>query len=136
MHWNFEFQFTYYLPAGGKLTYGPVWDMDLTFGAGDSKGYKNLLKEKSNHNAIWMQLMKVPEFKTAFIERYREIYPIIGDYINTEINEAVKKAGKELENEFNIRSSWGRYGTEEYKRAKTYDEAIDYMKSWTMERLD
>ncbi len=126
----------YYLPAGGKLTYGPVWDMDLTFGAGTSKGYKDVLKEKSDHNAIWMQLMKVPEFKAAFTERYKEIYSVIGDFIDEQIDEAVAIAGRELENEFNVRSAWGRYGTEEYKSAQTYDEAVFFMKEWLRERLD
>ena len=118
----------YYLPAGGKLTFGPVWDMDLTFGVGTSKGYKDILKEKSDHNAIWMQLMKVEEFKEAFTNRYKEIYPVIDAMISDWIDEAVEFAGRDLENEFIIRAGWGRYGTEEYKSARTYDEAIEFMK--------
>ena len=126
----------FYLPAGGKLIYGPVWDMDLTFGAGSSKGYKDIIGEKSNHNSIWKELMKVDEFKKYFVERFKEIYPKLEDYIVVQIDEAVSLAGKELENEFNIREGWGRYGTSEYKSANTYGEAIEYMKNWTHERLE
>lgn len=125
-----------YLPADGKLTYGPVWDMDLTFGAGTSKGYKSILGESSNYNFIWRQLMNVPEFKETFVNRYKEIYPDLEEFICSEIDEAVDIAGPDLENEFNIRYEWGKAGTKDYKSAKTYSESIDFMKSWTHERLE
>ena len=126
----------YYLPSGGKLTYGPVWDMDLTFGAGSSFGYKDILGEKSNLNIIWRELMKVDEFKQYFLERFKEVYPQLEELINNKIDESVSIAGKELENEFKIRAAWGRYGTSTYKSANTYDEAIEFMKNWTHERLE
>ena len=80
--------------------------------------------------------MKVPEFHEAFVTRYKDIYPRIEQFIFEQIDEAVSIAGKELENEFVIRSAWGRSGTKEYKSAQTYDEAIEYMKTWTHERLE
>lgn len=126
----------YHLPAGGKLTYGPVWDMDLTFGAGTSRGYQGSIIEKAYLNAIFRMLFKVPEFKAAFMARYREIYPEMGDFISATIDDAVALAGKDLENEFEIRKQWGRQGTKEYKAAQTYSESIDFMKKWTHERLD
>ncbi len=125
----------YYLPAGGKLAYGPVWDMDLTFGAGTDDGYNGILKETTDYNFIWHQLMDVPEFKEAFISRYKEIYPEMEEFICDTIDEAVAYAGPDLENEFVIRKEWGRYGTEEYKSAETYQESIDFMKDWTHTRL-
>ena len=126
----------FYLPAGGKLTYGPVWDMDLTFGAGSSDFLADLFGPKVNHNVIWKQLIKVEEFKNYFIERFKTVYPKLEDYINSVIDEAVSIAEKELENEFIIRSTWGRNGLDEYKSAKTYDEAIKLMKKWTHDRLE
>ena len=126
----------YFLPAGGKLTFGPVWDMDLTFGAGTSKGYKSFYGETVRFNAFFSQLLKVPEFKKALQDRYREIYPEMEQFITETIDEAVSFAGQDLENEFNIRANWGRYGTSEYKSTGTYQESIDYMKFWTHERLE
>ncbi len=126
----------YYLPAGGKLTFGPVWDMDLTFGAGSSPFWATLFGEKAELNAIWRQIMKVPEFREAFIERFKAVYIGLESFILDKIQEAVNFAGKELENEFNIRIEWGRYGSSEYKSANTYTEAIEYMRNWTRERLE
>lgn len=126
----------YYLPAGGKLTFGPVWDMDLTYGAGTSSFWVNILGEKSELNAIWRQLMKVPEFREVFTARFKTVYKELESFIVNKIHEAVNIAGKELENEFLIRSSWGRYGSSDYVKAQTYDEAIDYMINWTHERLE
>ena len=126
----------YYLPAGGKLTYGPVWDMDLTFGAGSSKVRDDILREKVNHNVIWKQLIKVEEFNNYFVERFKNVYPGLEEYIDRVIDEALIIAGKELENEFIIKSTWERYGLDDYKSAQTYGEAIAYMKKWTHERLE
>lgn len=126
----------FYLPAGGRLTYGPVWDMDLTFGAGSLNGYHSILGEKARYNVFFGQLLKVPEFEKALKDRYKEIYPSMEQFIEDKIDEAVSFVGNDLENEFNIRADWGRYGTAEYKAAQTYKESIDYMKLWTHERLE
>jgi hypothetical protein len=80
--------------------------------------------------------MNVPEFKEAFVNRYKEIYPELEEFIFDEIDKAVDIAGSDLENEFNIRYDWGKPGTKEYKSAKTYSESIDFMKNWTHERLE
>lgn len=109
--------------------------MDLTFGAGTSTGYKSAIGERSRHNAIFAKLFQVPEFKTAFVERFRELYPGIESFIGDTMDEAVELAGNDLENEFAIRAGWGRYGTDAYKTAGSYAEAIDFMKEWTPERL-
>ncbi len=121
----------YYLPSGGKLTYGPVWDMDLTFGAGSNSSEVIVYI-----NTLWLKLTEVPEFNQRFKERYMEIYPGLGEFIETKIDEAVDYSGSDLENEFNIRASWGRIGEDEYQAAQTYDESISYMKTWTYKRLD
>ncbi len=126
----------YYLPAGGKLTYGPVWDMDLTFGAGSSEEYQDSHINVSELNTIFGYLMKVEEFHDAFVARYMELYPEMEEFIDQKIDEAVDYAGQDLENEFEIRKEWGRQGTKEYKAAQTYDESITFMKDWTHERLD
>lgn len=126
----------FYLPAGGKLTYGPVWDMDLTFGAGTSERRRDAFKEKSDHNVFWKELMKVDEFRERFTRRLEEIYPEAKTYICDVIDEAVDYAGDDLEVEFVNRFDWGRYGVSEYKNVQTYEEAIAHMKKWTGERLD
>ena len=110
--------------------------MDLTFGAGSSPFWATLFGEKAELNAIWRQIMKVPEFREAFIERFKAVYIGLESFILDKIQEAVNFAGKELENEFNIRIEWGRYGSSEYKSANTYTEAIEYMRNWTRERLE
>ena len=126
----------YYLPAGGKLTFGPVWDMDLTYGAGTSSFWVNILGEKSELNAIWRQLMKVPEFREVFTDRFMTVYIGLESFIIDKIHEAVNIAGNDLENEFHIRQNWGRQGSSDYIKAQTYEEAIDYMINWTHERLE
>ena len=126
----------YYLPAGGKLTYGPVWDMDLTFGAGKTSFFVKILGEKSELNAIWKQLMEIDEFKKAFCERFKTVYPNLESFISEKINEAINIAGKELENEFMIRSRWVRYGDDGYTDAQSYEEAVSYMINWTHKRLN
>ena len=126
----------YYLPAGGKLTYGPVWDMDMTFGEEKKTDYHLNIFEAAEMNAVFEQLMQVPEFRAAFSDRYRQIYPQLETFIMDKIDEAVSYAGSDLENEFIIRADWGRYGTAEYTAAQTYDESIAFMKKWTHERVD
>ena len=126
----------FYLPAGGKLTYGPVWDMDMSFGAGTSKGYRDVFSENSNHNVFWMQLMRVDEFRERFIHRFEEIYPEAETFICEIIDEAVDYAGDDLSVEFANRFDWGRYGVPEYKDVQTYEESITHMKKWVGERLD
>ncbi len=126
----------FYLPAEGRLTYGPVWDMDLTFGAGTSKGYRDVFREKSDHNVFWKQLMRVDEFRDRFVRRYQEVYPELEGVLNGIIDEAVDRGGKDLAVEFANRFDWGRYGVQEYKDVQTYEESIAHMKKWIHERLD
>lgn len=80
--------------------------------------------------------MEVDEFKKAFCERFKTVYPNLESFISEKINEAINIAGKELENEFMIRSRWVRYGDDGYTDAQSYEEAVSYMINWTHKRLN
>ena len=58
----------FYRKADGKLTFGPLWDCDLSFGGGDR--YEAEAELVSEKNFLFGALMTVPEFKERYISTY------------------------------------------------------------------
>lgn len=80
----------FYLPTGGKLTAGPVWDFDSSFGIRDENNMTLVSGVAST--AGWINnFYTLPEFKKAVKKNEASMYKIANKYANTEITKMVNE---------------------------------------------
>ncbi len=125
---------------GGKLNFGPVWDFNLAFGnANYREGYMtNGFQVNVNSSPWWWdRLLQDSVFKTAISNRWCSIREskfsdnaliILIDSLSLLLDEA-------QERNFTKWNILNHYVWPNYYVGKSYENEIDYLKTWTLNRL-
>jgi hypothetical protein len=124
----------FYTASDGRLTYGPIWDMDLTFGSGEI-GKPDSEEEGIHDNLIFEALYSIPEFKAAYISRLKELKDAgLEDVILGLIDSAAENRASLAQDMVNWKAAYT-YQNEEMN-GLDYDGQIAYMKEWVHTRLE
>lgn len=125
---------------GGKLNMGPVWDFNLSFGNCDYRNsYLNegLQLEENNAPWWWERFMEDTSFVTDIHNRWIDIRG--KQFGNEAILASIDSLGLKLEEaqqrNFQKWDVLGRKIWPNYFVGETFDDEIDYLKSWTLSRL-
>jgi hypothetical protein len=151
-HWLIEatknidgFRYSAYVhkPREGKLTMGPAWDWNLSFGNADyhegdnPRGwYYDLLRDSE---ICWYRRLSAdPEFMQRTIDRWTELRRSV--FSRTRLLRRIDEMAAEL-NEAQARNfrRWpilGRSVNPNSFVGRTYQEEIDWMKEWAGRRID
>ena len=128
-----------------RLTAGPVWDFNHGFGNcdyGETWEVDNWLLEYNpeggDQMAFWWELLwEDEEFQLKAADRYTELRNSIfsQNHINNIIDSIATYLGPAVDRNFTRWPILGNYIWPNYYIFDTYDEEINYLKSWTSERL-
>ncbi|HKX60606.1 MAG TPA: CotH kinase family protein, partial [Verrucomicrobiae bacterium] len=140
---GFRYSAFVHKPRNGKLTMGPAWDWNLSFGNADyhegdnPRGwYYDLLRE--SEICWYRRLSEDPEFMQRTIDRWAELRRTV--FSRTRILRRIDEMAAEL-NEAQSRNfrRWpilGRSVNPNSFVGRTYQEEIDWMKDWAARRID
>jgi hypothetical protein len=151
----------FYKDRGGKLTAGPLWDFNYSFGNISYNTADNLsgwfidyLTEddfmKINSMPVpfwWRKLLDDPIFTTRLENRWHELRQSIFnlDSIYQYIDSTTDSLAEARERNFQIWIGPGQYQTEQdgnfpyatyTKDIKTYTDEINYLKNWIQKRME
>ena len=136
-----------YKDRNGKLNAGPVWDFNLGFGNdGRSSSSGWIYQYNTNYpDDLWLvpfwweKLMQDPQFRTAVKTRWFQLRNTIfeEDVLLSQVDEQVEflKAQGAVERNFNRWKIIGVGVAFNSFVGATYDEEVDYLKSWISARL-
>jgi len=136
--------FYMYKDAGGKLTFGPIWDFDLTMGNADD-GSDNPCqifvgngRGSGNSYDSWFGLaMAAPWFREMAAEKWAEVYDSfvqMPDFIRDEAQLGIESYLRNFE-------KWPIFGqkqnreTENILKLKNYEEHYTYLADWLDTRI-
>ena len=129
-----------------RLTAGPIWDFNHGFGNCDygetwiSEGWLlDYNPEGGDQMAFWWELLWADEnFKNQVANRYTQLrLNIFSDaHIHSIIDSVQNYMGESIDRNFNRWPILGQYIWPNYYVFDTYDEEINYFKSWISDRLD
>ncbi len=140
---GFRYSAFLYKPRNGKLTVGPAWDWNLSFGNADyhdgydPKGwYTDMLRD--TEIAWFRRLSEDPEFMQRTIDRWATLRRTVFD--RAKVLRRIDEMAAEL-NEAQARNfrKWpilGRSVNPNYYVGDTYQEEVNWMKGWITKRLD
>ncbi len=123
----------FYKKAGDKLYFGPLWDCDLSFGSGEEGDIEGSMSEG---NYLFGALIKTPEFRHRYIDRYNEVRDEMLEFVNGRIDEYTGRYGKELDNEFQNWTMDMNYCCEEMQQIYDHKGQTEFMKTWFADRLE
>ena len=128
-----------------RLTAGPIWDFNHGFGNcdyGETWEVDNWLLEYNpeggDQMAFWWELLWQDEnFQYKVAQRYTELRSTVfsEDNINSIIDSSVSYLGEAIERNFSKWPILGSYVWPNYYVFDTYEQEIEYLKSWTQDRL-
>ncbi len=128
-----------------RLTAGPIWDFNHGFGNcdyGETWEVDNWLLEYNpeggDQMAFWWELLWQDEnFQLKAAQRYTELRSTIfsEDHINSIIDSSIIYLGEAVDRNFTRWPLLGNYIWPNYYVFDTYDQEIEYLKSWTADRL-
>lgn len=145
----------YYL-KGGKLYAGPVWDIDLSMGNCDADYYKlynNVGGSGDSTEGLyltqvtsqWIRLfMEMDEFRELVRERMEEMQPVLENlFKKNELGESridvlLAQYGESFLRNYE-EAGWEvdfKYSNLERDPDKTFEENVEYMRSWLQKRLE
>ena len=129
-----------------KLHAGPIWDINHGFGNCDygetwiAEGWLlDYNPEGGDQMAFWWELLWEDEnFKTQVFQRYNELRSNLfsNEYINSIIDSLHSHLGGSVSRNFNRWPILGEYTWPNYYVFDTYEEEINYLKTWTLQRLE
>ena len=129
-----------------RLTAGPIWDFNHGFGNcdyGETWETENWLLEYNpeggDQMAFWWELLWQDEnFQFKAAQRYTELRSNVlsEENINSIIDSSVSFLGESIERNFSKWPILGNYVWPNYYVFDTYGQEIEYLKSWTEERLN
>jgi hypothetical protein len=132
---------------GGKLFAGPLWDFDLCYGNVDYDA-SNLATDQwlytrygTNGNWSmhwWFRLMEDPDYNHAFSNRWKALRagPFNTDSIMADLDTHIQYLGEAINRNFTRWPILGVYVWPNYFVGTTYQEEIDYLKTWITSRLE
>lgn len=121
----------FYLNEGGKLTAGPVWDFDSSFGVRTDIGANRTSGLTTNMGWIG-DFLNLPEFKK--LVRDVEVTlanPIATKYVKTKIDEYVKQISSSQRMDELL---WSEYNIGIYYETDNFKSDIKYMKNYILAR--
>lgn len=131
----------FYREQGGKLTFGPVWDFDISMGnANYVNNYKPtvLMKDAGGGNYIFNTLLLHDDFRVKFIQRMNEvsekILPAMFDSFTENYNILFPYQKKDNDKWTYLNKSF--WPKPNYLVGLTYYEQIDYVKSFLKTHLE
>ena len=124
-----------YIP-GGKIKMGPIWDFDLSYGNADYNGSAFYPSGNwTSENPWYDRLLEDPYFKNKVIERYDFYYNKKDEFLDF-IDKFHDQIDRSQELNYEIYQNLGE-GMWNNNSAifQTYDEDVEYLRSWLDERL-
>ncbi len=146
-----HFSAYFYKPRSGRITMGPLWDMDRAMGSTDGRDFNPTKFGRISSDwsadffkdAWWRRLFTDPDFWQAWIDRYQELRE--GPLRTEHIMEVAERMFDELrEAEPRERTRWRRYPrsgvqsqngyTFDFGR-REYDSELRFKRQWFSDRL-
>lgn len=135
-----------------KLFFGPVWDYNIAFGNADyyDGGYSDgwmmdflsTNQEFLNYDNFqvpfwWKKIFNETVFQNSVNTRWRELQPLIfnSNFINSFIDSLVIHLDESQQRNFERWQILGTYVWPNFFIGQTYEEEINFLKSWIHERL-
>jgi len=131
---------------GGKLFAGPLWDFDLCYGNADFAPQSNLTTNWLYPNYgpnegypmhWWARLMEDEEYRQAYAGRWKTLRKglLSNDSILAEIDNNISYLGDAITRNFNKWPIIGEYVWPNYFVGNSYQEEVDFLKAWILNRL-
>jgi hypothetical protein len=132
---------------GGKLHAGPLWDFDLCYGNEDYTDfnlqtdiwlYTKYPDEYGGRMHWWARLMEDFSYRSAFISRWKGLRegPFSTDSIMTYLDNTINYLGEAVDRNFERWPILGEYVWPNYFIGKTYEDEVDYLKTWVTDRVN
>jgi len=132
---------------GGKLTMGPLWDFNLSFGncdycaAYDTTGYQyqfnSICTGYDPHVPFWWgRLLQDPSYADEMNCRWKQMRAsfLNTDSVNSWIDSMATYLDESQQRNFQKWPILGQYVNWNYFVGQTYQEEIDYLKTWIADR--
>ncbi|MEO8087227.1 MAG: CotH kinase family protein [Bacteroidota bacterium] len=132
---------------GGKLTMGPLWDFNLSFGncdycaAFDTTGFQyqfnSICTGYDPHVPFWWgRLLQDPDYANEMRCRWKQMREsfLNTDSVNAWIDSMATYLDESQQRNFQKWQILGQYVNWNYFVGQTYEEEIDYMKTWIADR--
>jgi hypothetical protein len=141
---GFRYSAFFYKNRGEKIQSGPIWDFNLAFGNANYNGaynpigwYYNQISEYDYNRGWYKRLFQDPEFTSQYKRRYRSLR--VAAFSNTRLfskiadnHTLLKEAQKRNFERWNI---LGTHIWPNWFVAQTYEQEIDWMSEWMLQRL-
>jgi hypothetical protein len=126
--------------AGGKLSAGPVWDFNIAFGNADFADAERTSGWRIHYGRVpfwWRRLLQDPAFVQRLEQRWTELRATTLHQARLEhlIDSVASLVGEAQGRHFR---RWDLLGTYIWPNAyvgETYEDEVDYLKSWIRDRL-
>lgn len=132
---------------GGKLTMGPLWDFNLSFGNCDYCSAYDTTGYQYNFNSIctgydphvpfwWGRLLQDPNYADQVQCRWKQMRAsfLNTDSVNAWIDSMASYLDESQQRNFQKWQILGQYVNWNYFVGQTYQEEIDYLKTWIADR--
>ncbi len=129
-----------YMPKGGKLYLGPVWDFDQSCGSSETGGeaVDTWQPDTSSQNLWFDTLMEMEEFRAVIASKWKENKEALELFLTAE-EEKAKHLSGDMDANFD---RWHVLGVEEQWRMReeiaeftTYEEHVSYLFAWLRRRI-
>jgi hypothetical protein len=132
---------------GGKLFAGPLWDFDLCYGNADFAPprdlttnwlYPNYGPDEGYNMHWWARLMEDEEYRQAFAGRWKALRAgaFSNDSIMANVDSDIAYIGDAVSRNFNRWPIIGQYVWPNYFIGNSYQEEVDFLKAWILNRLN
>lgn len=127
---------------GGKLVTGPPWDYNLTFGNSDFTSDMHLTSEWIHTSSItiywWARIMRDQWFVNELHCRWDELHSehLSNQSMNAMIDSTLEVLDMAIPRNFARWSILGNYVWPNSYVGLTYDQEIDYLREWIVDRLN
>jgi hypothetical protein len=132
---------------GGKLFAGPLWDFDLSYGnvdyapqnlATDEWLYTDYGPSVYQPMHWWARLMEDAAYRKTFVNRWFSLRSgsFRTDAVLNAIDNHVQNLGEAIDRNFTRWPVLGQYVWPNYFVGTTYQQEVDYLKSWMTDRLE
>ena len=132
-----------HIDDGGKLNMGPTWDFNIgygniNYGSERSELPRGWMFNQGGSRMFWFErLMDDPKFAniTQCRWEYHRAHIMSDESINRIIDNSVAELGEAVTRSHYLWKTLGRYVWPNYFVGDTYQEEIDYLRNWVLERV-
>lgn len=129
-----------YMPKGGKVYLGPVWDFDQSCGSSETGGAAvNTWQPDTSSQNLWFDtLMEMEEFRTVLAAKWEENKEELELFLLAE-EEKAEHLSEDMDANFDRWHVLGVHGQwrmrEEVENFSTYDENVSFLFDWLKQRI-